>query len=153
MMPDLTAEAPLMAWNQMGSCFGQRRSHGRPGKTYIEEDDEEGGAEAGGEEGGAPDAALLEDARRHRRLLAAEDLQRNKGAEQQARYNEQNNDARAVPRVLAAAPLQGQQEGDDAREEHGGAGQVHGVDLVPEGQAGPLLAVRALEEEEEEQTP
>lgn len=83
-------------------------------------------------------ATLLEDARRKSRRLGHVDLHKAKGNEKGNAQGKTGNDATTVPGVLEAAPLQGEQEADDAGDQQQGADGVELGELLAEGQLGGL---------------
>lgn len=105
------------------------------------------GAEHGDEPEPAVDGAVVDDARRDGGVVALVDLVETPEEEEQAKEDEEDDDADVGPVVRAAAPLQGEDETDDGREEEEGAEGVEFDDLFA---PGGRLACEAVGAEEED---
>lgn len=129
------------------------RLHSTDTLDGLEPDGEavEHGDEAATDEHGegdtAVDAAHLDDARRDGGLLLSPDLNADEAEEQDAREHEESNDAGAVPGVGVAAPLESEEEADDAGEEDDGSDGVETPELFLEGSVD--LVVLDVEEEDQ----
>lgn len=94
---------------------------------------EESGAQHGAEPGGAPDVAVFKHARGDRGVFLLPDLDREEADDEEAGDDQQGDDAAALPGVLGAAPLEGEQQADDGGEEEGCAFEIEFADLLREG--------------------
>jgi hypothetical protein len=99
--------------------------------TQVVDHDEKGGTEHGSKQSTAPNIAVHEDARRHRGILLLPPLNHHKANREQTKQDQQDNDAGALPRVLASAPLQREQQADDGRQKQSRAVEIKLLELLP----------------------
>lgn len=122
-MPDLTAEAPFIAWNQIGSCDVRNqpsmttRKYGD--ETYVVDKDKHRRRHVRSVKSSRPDGPLFEDVRRHGRLVLLPDLHACKRDDEHAKQHEKRDDPPVMPRVLGPAPLQREKDADDGRQKQG----------------------------------
>ena len=64
---------------------------------------------------------FLNSPRWQRPVVTLPELDADEDDDHEPEANKQTDDARAVPRILGAAPLQGEQQADDGRNENGRA--------------------------------
>ena len=108
----------------------------------------------GDEDCRGPDAALPHHARVDRCGFRSPELDADEDEEAHAEDDEEGDDAAAGPQVDGAAPLQGDEEADDSREEEGGAEDVELREALSPGERAVHRVFAAVgdgvEEEEDE---
>ncbi len=108
---------------------------------------EEGSTHCKGVARAKGDAALLDNARRQGCDVPLHKLQDDKGNDENTKQHEERNNARILPAVLGAAPLQRQQQTDNGWDEDSGAVRVKLPQLLEHRQVADLVAARRVEEE------
>jgi hypothetical protein len=100
--------------------------------TNVIHHDEKRATEEGSKPCRTPYIAVEEDAGGDRGRFLLPPLNAHKGYHEQAEYDEEGNNVTALPCVLAASPLQSEQQADDSREETKSAFDIKLSDFLPQ---------------------
>lgn len=147
-MPDLTAEAPLIAWNHSGRTV-ERSANDSSGQevkyqTLTVHEREERGADHRGEPGDSSNCALFEDAGRYSSVVSLPELNDDENDEQNGKNDQQRDDTAVRPWVLRATPLKSEKKADDHRQEDDGSINVELLQILAPTASAEALCARLL---------
>nr|POE94413.1 hypothetical protein CFP56_16653 [Quercus suber] len=155
-IPDSVAVVDCTAWNQMGKLrevvvSSTQMQWRRDWRDVLVHQSEECSTTAEHEERAPRNAPLGSDPRRDRGKVLLPELDADKDQQEHAEDDEEGDDRAVVPRVLAAAPLQGQEQTDDHGEEDEGADDIELFELGLPADGHLLRASGGLVEDQDEE--
>lgn len=118
--------------------------------TKVVDQGEEASTKEEREEHGKEGIPVLEQAGRQSSPILLPELDTNEDCNHQPETNEEANDLRVIPGVFGTAPLEGEEETDNTRDEDGSAGEIELFDAFEECHVLGIGRVAVDMEEEED---